>query len=445
MKEADAILWVVADQEPSAEARRDLSILAEYSHTVVPVLNVIEDPEAVPPLRRNDERVREIAEILMREFRTYFSPEIEGPLLVSARVIEIERARPRPAPEVLREAGLDALMELLERMFLAHQEGRTQGRRYRLCGAATAVVDKAQAYLAGVLETIGRKEELAEVRLGDAERRVAEIEILNDDLRGSIRTMAQATAATVCDRISRMAATFVEDQLQLVQFNNLRRSITARSRELLAADLQRRFLGPQYLKLDRSPHWLDGLNADYAEQVRSVVVAQWSRLGRIGGGQKLTLPGSSSPPLADLDRLGKDLQQTIVAVLGKVLGVAGFTGALALIPGGQALVALGFAGAAGLAAATNPLAERRRRAIDVVQSQILSHRHTLARELFDAGLAGGHLLSAQVRASLQTSLDEASRRRLDLVELRSRLREGDAGLALLRQGLNALQRGQEVD
>lgn len=433
MKEADAILWVVADREPSQDARHALSILSQYARSVIPVINVIEDPEADPPLPRRPEREQELANILMREFRDFFSPEIEAPLLVSARVIEIERAKPRPSTEVLREARLDDLLGTLESLFFEHREQQAQGRRSRLRGAALAVIDEGRTGVEGVLGEIDRKVKVLHEEAGAAEKRVRDIASVEVSLLSSIRILAEAQALEICDRIAHQAGLFIEDQMQLTRFSNLGKSLTAKGRERLSAELKDKFL--DQLQLRESPSWLDRMSADFAEQARNLALAEWSALGWVenpGSPQARTV----SLPFRDLQRLGEDMRDSIVSILARMLGVAGFTGMIALLPGAQALIALGFVGASTIATTTNPLAERRRRAAETIMGQIRSQRYAVAEELREAGQKGSQSMGDGVKQSLNTARDEKSSRYLKLVDLRGSIQAGMDGLSLLRQGFD---------
>jgi len=433
MKEADAILWVVADREPSQDARHALSILSQYARSVIPIINVIEDPKADPPLPRRPEREQELADILLREFRDFFSPEIEAPLLVSARVIEIERAKPRPFAEVLREAGLDDLLGTLERLFFEHREQQAQGRRSRLRGVALAVINEGQTGVEGGLEEIDRKVKALHEEVGGVEKRVRHIASVDVSLLSSIRILAEAQALEICDRIAHQAGLFIEDQMQITRFSNLGKSLTAKGRERLSGELRDKFLDQLHLR--ESPNWLDHMSTDFAEQARNLALAEWSALGWVenpGSPQARTV----SLPFRDLQRLGEDMRDSIVSILARMLGVAGFTGLIALLPGAQALIALGFVGASSLAATSNPLAERRRRAAETIMSQIRSQRFAVAEGLRSAGQEGSRSMGDGVKQSLNASLDEKSRRHLKLVDLRGRIQAELDGLSLLRQGFD---------
>ncbi len=78
MKEADAILWVVGEREPSADGKRNLEILRECAQHVVPVVTVFEDPSTQPPLPRDDAAVDNVCRVLMREYSGYFGPDVYG-------------------------------------------------------------------------------------------------------------------------------------------------------------------------------------------------------------------------------------------------------------------------------------------------------------------------------------------------------------------------------
>lgn len=433
MKEADAILWVVADREPSKDARKALSILSQYARSVIPIVNVIEDPEADPPLLRRPGRDQQLVEVLMREFRDFFSPEIEAPLLVSARVIEIERAKPRPSAEVLREAGLDDLLGTLEGLFFEHRDQKSRGRRYRLWGAALAVIDEGRTGVEGALEEIDRKVKTLQDEVGSAGKRIMDVASVENALYGSIRNLAEAQALEVCDRIAHQAGLFIEDQMQITRFSNLGRSLTAKGRERLSGELRDKFL--DQLQLRETPSWLDRMSADFAEQARNLALAEWSALGKVESPDSLQ-PRTVSLPFRDLQRLGDSMRDSIVSILARVLGVAGFTGVIALLPGAQALIALGFLGASSLAATSNPLAERRRRAAEIIMSQIRSQRSAVAEGLRTAGLEGSQAMGDGVKKSLNEFLDEKSRRHLTLVGLQELIQAGLDGLMLLRQGFS---------
>ncbi len=438
MKEADAVLWVVAEREPSADARRDLEVLAQYSQTVIPIVNVVEDPLADPPLPRQPARDQEISDVLVREFRSFFSPEIEAPLQVSARVVEIERAKRRPSAAALRKAGYEALLQLLEKMFLSHQEQQAKGRKYRLCGAAMAVLDKAQSELFRLRDDLEDRSRHTDVHLRQTSRRVAEINQVENLVRGSLRTIAQARAAEICDRVAGDAGVFVKDQLQFSKIRHLGRSLTKKGRAKLEAELQQTF-ERDYLKLHKKPNWLDGIHEDYNDQVGIVVLAEWSRLAATGGGGQTQRWQPLEERFADIDRLGDDIRQAVASVFFKLLGVAAFTGLLALIPGAGALVALGLLGSASVASASNPMAERRRRAAEQIQRQVQSQRRLLGTRLLKAGEAGSKVLRDEVNEILSKDKDAATKKHVAVRHLTSEIRNRLEDVDVAREALAELQ------
>ncbi|MES2641333.1 MAG: dynamin family protein [Myxococcota bacterium] len=431
MKEADAILWVVGEPEPSAESVHDLRVLGDCRQRVHPLVNVWEDPEV--GIARDEAAVARAVARLKKNFGTLFAGE---PICVAARVIQLERAKGAPSRDVLRRAGWDDLVQVVDAL---RGNGTGGDRLHRVCGASIALGNEACDTLLGSVDTLDAWITRIGAASTQATSRFDDIGSVHDDVRGRVRGLARERAIRISHHVGAAGAAFVEDTLQIDNWSDIGTTLRWRGRELLEAQLKQRFLA-EYLQLDKQPSWLDELGAEYAEEVRMVVVPAWRQL--LARLPAYTGSGANIPtPRIEIGPLGQALVKAVFNVLARVLGIIAIGGMLAMIPGGVIIDVVAILGLLILSAISDPLAGARRRAVERVRLQADAQQHEIQNRLFEAGLEGNAVIEAAVRAALQAGSDRATESLGLLHELRGVLSEGEESMRTSIQTFNDLLRG----
>ena len=421
MKQADAILWVVGETEPSADGRRNLEILADCSQQVLPIVNVFEDPETDPPLPRDDAAVARVCSVLMEQYAGWFSPDLTDPIQIASRVVVLERARTKPDAQILADAGLDKLKELAERFTRTADEGSGDARVRRVCGAGNSLGNEVATVAGAIVEAAERWETPFRGTAASALNKLDEVEAVRFSVRGRVRTLARDRAIRICGVVSDQGRNFVEDTLQLSNVADFTAAIT-KGRGVLEEELTRRFID-DYLRLNKEPNWLDELGIDFAEDVRDVAVPAWREL-------LMRLPGKNSPaggpdaPTIELGPLRGQMVKAIMSVVGRILGIAAVAGLLAIIPGGQVVDAIAIVGFLVIAAIADPLAGSRRRAVDRIRLQVETQQYELQNRLLSAGMEGSDVLETAVREALGQTHGRAEKNLAALREMKLAAREG---------------------
>jgi dynamin family protein len=429
MKLADAVLWVVAgDREPGADARQDLAVLAQYSQKVLPVINVIEDPSADPPIPREIDMARDIARTVSREFRSYFSPLLEEPLLISARVLEVERAKEEPDPGKLEETGYSPLIQALEQLLESHD------RRLLLCSAASATLDRVVALLIESADRVERLRNAVRSEVEELDAKLDEIGEVQMMLRGQISTLARSRAAEICRRIAQQADRFVEVQLDGANVLGLFKALSKKSRKKLEDELRQDF-EIHYLRLGDRPNWLDVVTGDFARDVRTLVIPEWRRVARSHLDQ-LEKARSVTASTIDMETIGADLQRAIIAAF-QHLFIAGGVGALALMAAFPVVAALAVAAAA-LPVIGNPFEKKRRQAKERVRAEIEMQQEVMASKLQEGAWKSIEATEEAVRTGLEGGRESSSGRLQEVTSLFSALNHGADRLTAMRDGLERL-------
>ena len=432
MKEADAILWVVGEREPSAEAARDLRVLAECRQRVHPVVNVWEDPEAGIP--RDEANVRRVVDMLKRNFSELFATE---PICVSAKVVQLERAKPAPDKSVLRRAGWEDLVGIVDG--LRGVSGEVGDRLRRVCGAGGALGSRSSEVLLAADKTLQAWISRLASASTAANARIDDVDGVHHDVRGRVRGLARERAIRISGQVAEAGRVFVEDTLQLDNFGDIGTALKWGGRAKLEVVLKDRFL-EKYLKLKEKPNWLDELGKEYAEEVRMVVMPTWRQLlarlpGYAAGDATLQAPN------IELSALGQSLVNAVYNVIARVLVIVAVGAGLAFIPGGAIIDAVGIVGLLILSAVSDPLAGARRRAVDRVRLQAEAQQHGIQNNLFDAGMDGNAVIEKAVRTALEAGGDQAERNLLTLRALASTLTEADESIRTCVQTFEHLLAG----
>lgn len=406
MKEADAVIWMVAEAEPSASAKQDLAILADCAQQVIPIVNVIEDPTATPPIERDQAAVDDISATLVREYRSFFAAGFEKPLEVSSKVAGLELVKPSPDPAVLASSGWAALEAALDDAFRAAVRSGETVRARRVANTAAEICARSQVALASALGRLNEWLPRLRARADAATLKLDDVEAIKDDVRARVRAVGRSRAAEICTRVGAQARNFVEDTVQLSNLSDLATALKKNGRSKLETYLKARFIR-NYLQLEQEPNWLTALQRAYAEDVRATVMPAWrqilARLPEAAVDSRVEL-GS-----IDLERLGNGLLDGVIRMLGKVLGVVAVGVALAFIPGGQIIDAIGLLGMAAVSMFVDPLEGTRRRAADRARIQVELQQYPIQNGLFDAGMKGNDVIEKAVRAHLAAGEDRAGR------------------------------------
>lgn len=252
MKEADAVLWVVGEREPSADGRRNLQILRECAQQVVPIVNVFEDPSVEPPLPRDDDAVDRVCRGLKREFVDWFSSDVKEPLRISSKVILLETAGTTPDTATLDRAGFPELASLAKRLRSTASGGSGEARLRRVCGAGTALGNNIGEATAALIASLDRWLPQLSGEETRAVQRLDEIESVRDDVRGRVRTLARDRALRICQTVARHGRNFVEDTLQISNLDDILTALKRNGRTKLEEKLKQRFVD-EYLQLQQEP------------------------------------------------------------------------------------------------------------------------------------------------------------------------------------------------
>lgn len=405
MKEADAVLWVVGEREPSADGQRDLQILRECAQHVVPIINVFEDPSADPRLPRDDNAVDNIFKVLRREYSDWFSPDIKEPLKVSSKVVLLETALPVPRSEVLEGAGIRDLEMLVERLSSTSSGGAGEARLRRVCGSGTAMGNRISEANATLIAHVDRWRSQYEGIETGALQRLDQVESIHIEMRSRVRTLARDRALKICQTVAQQGVIFVEDTLQISNIEDLGAALKRGGRAKLEEAFKQRFIN-DYLRLHQQPSWLDELSKDYAEEVHHVAMAQWRQL-LARQAKEGANPARLSAPKLEMGALHAELIKAVIAVIERVLGILGVAALLAFIPGGQVIDAVGIVGLLIIAAVSDPLADPRRRAAERVRLQAETQQYEVQNRLLEAGMAGNDVLEKEVRRVLGLEHEQA--------------------------------------
>ena len=408
MKEADAILWVVSgEREPSADGKRNLEILRDCAHQVVPIVTVFEDPSAEPPLPRDDAAVDRVCRVLKREYADYFASDTAEPILISSKVILLETSRATPRTDVLERAGFTELTGLVGQLSASAESGAGAARTRRLCGAGISLGNRIGEAAHSLDTTTCRLLPQFEAQAARAAQRLDEIDAVRHDARGRIKSLAREAAQRICQKVGRQGGIFVEDTLQLSNIEDLGTALSRDGRTKLEDKLKKRFLN-EYLQLDKSPNWVDELGVTFAGDVRDVVTPLWRQLlSRLPEAESPS--GGASAPSFNLAGLHSALIQAVVSVIGRLLSVVGVAAILAWIPGGQIVDAIGIVGILLISVFHDPLSGARRRAAERVRLQADAQQYEIQNRMLEAGLAGNDVVERHVREVLGLGHDTASR------------------------------------
>jgi len=383
MKTADAILWVIGEEEPGAADLEDLAILMDCSQSVIPVLNVFENPAIDPPMERDEAIIEEVKASLMRNFRHYFRAGLE-PLEVSARVLEIAWEKNEFDTNTIRETGFLRLRELLAHMLEEAGDLRGGTRIRRICGTTISLCGQGL----GVLEESRGKTKLAQdlvrSKLGTIEQTLQEIDETAFDARLRIRPTTEEYASKYCSHLISATESFIKDKLSLGNFKGLMTSATS-NRDELAKSLEKEFRD-RYLKLDQEPNWLAEMMQVFATDVVDIIIPLWRTLIRQA---KIGSPTDGEQvnqlPVADIVLNKDDLIEPVIDVALQLIKIAAVAGLLLAIPGGQVIDAVTIGLVLIFRVLHDPLEGPRGKAIKRARGSIKRQHYVVENRLLEAG------------------------------------------------------------
>ena len=435
MKEADIILWIVGEEEPSQDGFRDISILQECSQPVIPIINVREDPSSDPPLPRDEHRIDNVHQVLVSEFGSCFDSQAFSPLRISSKAILIENCQPSPDPNILQEAGASDVADLVDRLVSTDKKSGAQVRLQRICGNARSSCNSISEATAMVASECNRWLVKMSKEEASAKQALDEVDDTHMEIRGEIRTLAKALAKDICKTVKESADSFVDDTLVLSNVKDMMKTLRRNGAKHLENDLRQRF-NEKYLKLNSSPNWLDGAAESYAEQVKVVVIPKWKRLLH-----KLPTPShdgeAPSFERPDLSALSESLFKAVMEVLGKILGVLAIAVLLSFIPGGAILDAVAVVGFIIISVFHDPLKAKREQAKKKAASQIDRQEYEITNRLCKAGLSGNEVIEQEVRRVLGLREDGAVQNVVNLRQLRQEALECEENVRYSAQAFRA--------
>jgi len=437
MKQADAVVWVVGDDEPSADAKLDLEILKECTQSVIPVLNVREDPSVSPPIprRRNEEDA--IAVAVTREFKQYFSSQFNEPVRVSARVVELEMSKTSPDPIALKEAGFEELITIFDEMIISPAHGQAGGRLQRICGATVKLASDAESVLRELCTSLELASNKIRATVEDRDEDLAKLEDLSIELKTRIKTLARERASDITTKVGNLAKVFIGDTLQMSNWDDFRTALKKNGEERLSDELRMRFI-KHYLKTDQPKNWLTELSQSFAMDVRDVSMPLFRQLVRRQL-QELSLRSDLKIEPPDLDRLSDELLHAVNEVVNRIVYIGAIAGLLAVIPGGQIIDALAIVGLIILSAIHDPLEGARRRAENRVVWQMDAQKYAIAGALIQAADEGTSSLKTELRSWFVSKKTQASMASNSVSDTMNSVQSGMERLSILIEGLQQLK------
>ena len=421
MIEADSVIWIVGENEPSASAKQDLAKLADCAQQVIPIINVLEDLEAKPPIPRDQKVVDEMEQYLLREYRSFFAEGFGRPLQVSSKVAGIELCKTSPDKTVLAETGWEAVERILETAFRKTLNSGDRIRLNRVSNATVDIMDRAEMSFTAALKRVEEVLPKMYARDQSTSLQLDDLESVRDNVRARVRTLSRSRSSEICTQVAAQARNFIEDTLQITNLPGITASISKGGRTKFDEELKSRFMN-NYLGLAMEPNWLTELQKSYANDVQSTVMPLWRQLLA-----RLPEPASTGKvevTVIDVSQLGSKLQQGVLKVIGILMGIATIATILAIVPGGQIIDAIGILGFTFVSVLTDPLEDLRRRAADSAIRQVNLQQYAIQNNLFDAAMNGSEAVESAVRAHLSLGKDRATKNLQLLIDAKAILRRG---------------------
>jgi len=411
MKQADAIIWCIGEVPTDTDVSF-LNALSETSLKVIPIINIHED---IPNrISRNDNKIKDIRDTVLKDFRQYFSSEFTEPLMVSAKMIEYERAKETPDEIMYEKYGFTGMLKVIQGFQQQAIDPEQSHRIRRIKGVSINLIEKLVS-TSSLLEQDLKKELIKlESARGSNEDRIIEISNITDLLRSEIRTLAKNTATELCRIVAGHAKAFVGDVLQVSNLPDLYAALT-KSRTTMEKMLQERF-EKEYLLLDKKPNWLDSLCNNFAEEVRAVIIPEWRAFWSRLSDEEIQRIELAHPGLT-FNSLSDSLIKAMIDVVMRVVSILGIAGVLAAVPGGQIIDAVGVVGVIILSLIKDPLESSRRRAINSVELQTDSLSYDIRDNLLNAGMEGNSVIANKIRDIVLLDIDITDKAKTTLSDL----------------------------
>ena len=430
-READAVLWVVGMDEPSADARDDLERLARAGRKVIPILNVWWDPASGVP--RQDERADAVASALVSRFSHHFVDWCPEPIRISARVLETERRRPTPDAASLAEAGAERIADAL-----LQATSRPIARTAALARTAITVITEVMELVEPARRHADAHRATLDAQAAREGSAVVEVQQAHDQIVAQIGDLARLAGQEVAQHVAGLAELFVDDTLQLGNLGDLGRSVA--NPKALELSLKARFL-EQYLRLGEEPNWFDVRAQRFAEDARHVAVAELLRVGERTASHGNAKASGAKRPSLRFDALTDAFRASLAPLLAKGGGFVVLGGLLLAIPGGAVVDAIGLIGLAAASLFVDPLAGYRKRAIERMRRQMEAERHVIAADFQGIGVKAAAGVESAVLDELTSRVEGVTDSADALRTLRDAL---DTGFEELRASQRTLRELTEV-
>jgi len=431
LKEAELIFWVIGTStaEPARTDLEDLRILQDVKAHVVPLINVWSDEASGIS---GEVSAAEMEAAIRRYLAQYFAT---GATFYPYFAREIDLARQR-GEEPRKEWGLEPLVTYLDS--LLGEENVRRERIRRIAGAIGSHLKRLGDYLrseAKVLDEVqGEQEEAGDALLHHESER----QEIGRVLRPRVKELAEDASRQVVAICLNAADAFIEDELRLSNWKLLGEAVK-RNPEQAEQRMQARFKN-DFLHLDKTPSWLDGVHRSFLDDVRDVVHGVWARFLR-------DLQKSSGPEGFDAaiggDFLDSALDRITGALLqsGFLLVLAGVFAALLFIPGGFVIEVVSLLGIVLVQAFQDPLEKARKNAKLRARVTLEANRLEIRNVFVEEGMTIHKKLDEELAAEQRRQGRKLSEEREALRLARRDLAGLGAELELFAQDMDHFEAG----
>lgn len=420
VENAEAVLWVVGDQEPSRVGHQDFIVARKAGIPIIPVFNAWGsiDPETDRQMGINQEDIEEAV-------RTHF-PDLfhatDGFRVYSKRVLEGRTAGAELPDD---EFGLKAFRTHLFQEFSERAISNAQTRRENVRVQVARISDEILRELRQ--DTARWQGELERLSSKKAEIKAIESAVnrLEHRIRGALRELAAHRADDILGRIRRQVEIFIDEHVTLGELP----FPPTKARLKAFQDNAGSILRKQYLHLDDKDNWLSRDLADFVEESWTVLEANWRTfLEEIPLAPTMRQSGAQPPDLP-FDQFAKAAKAGVMEIVKRLSGIGTILGVLMLIPGGQVVDAILVVGALVASLLTDPMAGVRDRAKRRFRNELEIQRSGLKNSLVQEVMDTQH---RQLKDAFERDLGV---RKDDAGSREEAVRRGNDQLNALRQAL----------
>lgn len=431
--EAEGILWIIGPAEPGGSSKREIEVLRDFRTKVTPVLNVwesIEDPE----IGIGENALKQIEESIRTQFAECYPAS--GEIVRYSALPILEEIGRGANPQATNERWGYARMTLLISEYQSGGMATDAERVANLARKTGVVVDDVLNWVAEQIPYADRQEEELLASREAMRQREREKERTKRQVREEVRSMGAVAARDIAERVSKYCEPFIEDQLQISNFDALKTALQRDGKAKLNEVMADKFVD-EYLNIKVKPNWLDGRIREFAEDAANVIVDAWMQFWT----EDLKVAG---PRFSDdnFERvtlgLGERLVQGILDTFMRVGGILIVAGLLVAIPGGAIVDAIGVLAMILVSIITDPLKKHRQSAILRSQLACDNMRFTLAHELSDAVQEAENECVASIDQVLGQYRDVNEAKLATMVRARDLLGLLEANMSQLRDELNEL-------